>query len=185
MAQTIALQRGTTTVSTSGSASATLFTQSGGTATRVIKNQLGLYFSPTIDQNGVYIAVFHNVSGGQSFLLGHFYRSAYNQSYQFTPGAPSDSQFVATGTGTSNTLVPIMPIITSNGSSGVGSANADNIGVNWPNSNSPAWSLFPANFYMGPSDSISIKVYAKRASGKSVISVTAYISYSFTTITES
>ena len=185
MPQTIALQRGTTTVTGNGTDSVTLFTQSGGTATRVILNQLGAYFSADFNQT-TSVAVFHNVSGGQSFLLGLLRDSDRRRSCQFAPGAATNNAFAGnvgqTAAGTFEQR-SMMPSIGSGGTSGVGSAAANAVVIEYYGTTTAnaKFAIFPSNFYMGPGDSISVKVLASTDD----TARTANISYSFTTITES
>jgi len=184
MPQTIALQRGTTTVTANGTDSVTLFTQSGGIATRVILNQLGAFFSADFNQNTSF-AVFHNVSGGQSFLLGLMKDSNRRRSCQFAPGAASNNAFAGNVGQTSTsafTQRSMMPSMGSNGTSGVGSAAASQIQIEYYGTTDANhhFAIFPSNFYMGPGDSLSLKVAALNDE----TARTANISYSFTTITE-
>ena len=84
MAQTIALQRGTTTVAGSGASSVTLFTQSGGTATRVILNQLSFYNSTSASNQSSKVIVYLTSSGGQTSVIGFLFGSnGPNWAYQF------------------------------------------------------------------------------------------------------
>jgi len=184
MAQTIVLQRGTTTVTSNGSSSTTLFTQTGGTATRVIKSQVGVYFSTQPNSSVVYIAVYHNVSGGQGFLIGWINGANIRaKAYQFVPGAATEDQFRLAPVTTTN-LGPASPLIRSN-TDGIGAAGASNISFDFSSSSQQYVNNFTPNFYMGPDDSISMKVFASVVVGKSSSNPTANISYSFVTITES
>lgn len=179
MPQTIALQRGTTTVSAAGgNSSVTLFTQSGGTATRVILNQLGIFFSSNPTDN-VRAAVFHNSNGGQSTLLGYLTDNGRRQSCQFTPAAndPFSGNVGQTSTNAFKQR-PRLPVIASSAATGIGSGGATSIQIEYYETTDSNfyYAIIPSNFYIGPGDSISMKIEA---------GPTANISYSFTTITES
>jgi hypothetical protein len=184
MAQTIALQRGTTTLTANGTDSVTLFTQSGGTATRVILNQLGASLSNV--PNNAYMTLIHQVSGGQTFVLGILkYGSSGARSFQFAPGASSANPFAAipmlTSTSNSGGRAPT-PIIHSDGSDGVANIAPNIVSVTWPTGAAEdRYGMLCSNFYMGPSDSLRIRCKADLGEGYP----TATISYSFTTITES
>jgi hypothetical protein len=183
MAQTIALQRGTTTVTGNGTTEVTLFTQSGGTATRVILNQLGASISEV--PSNAYMTLIHQVSGGHTFVLGILkYPASGARSFQFPSGASSDQAFsgnsVLSSTSASK-LISSMPVIYSDGTSGVANVSPNSIGIEWATSaNDTRMAMLCSNFYMGPSDSLRIRCRADGAG-----TTTATISYSFTTITES
>ena len=188
MAQTIAIQRGTTTVSANGNTTVTLFTQSGGTATRVILNQLLVYFSsgpPGVQNNGMNLYL--TSSSGYSSVIGSmkFGSTTSQWAFQFPAGAPN-SGFNGTSAGTSNSINSSNPFIYQSGGSGDMLANAtNNIQVQYSNSSYDAYSVIPANFYIGPGDALKLKVRGLYASGKGTASGTANVGYSFTTITES
>jgi len=184
MAQTIALQRGTTTVTSNGTSSATLFTQSGGTATRVILNQLGVYYSSEPNEGSAFVVVYHNISGGQSLMLGLMRDTDRRRSNQFVPGASSENPFLGSATQTGTTTAVALnraPTIGSSGTTGVGSSNANAVAIDYSSAATPRYASMPSNFYMGPGDSLSLKTYAILDGNP----VTANITYSFTTITES
>jgi hypothetical protein len=178
MPQTIALQRGTTTVAGNDTTYVTLFTQSGGIATRVIVNQLGIFFS-SAPNTPIRINVLHDSSGGQSTLLGSLRDVGQRRSVQFTPAANDPFAGNVGQTSTSGFKQrPRHPIVGSNGASGVGSANTGSTQIEYYETTDANfyYSILPSNFYMGPGDSLRMIV-----EGGS----TANISYSFTTITES
>lgn len=184
MPQTIALQRGTTTVSTDNVTSVTLFTQSGGIATRVILNQLGFFFSGSPTAGLIHAVVLHTVSGGQTFMLGILRDTDRRRSYQFPPGASSNSAFLGSATQTAASTSAVwsnFPIMSGTGSTGVGSSDASGVITDYSTGTSAKYSMMPSNFYMGPGDSITMKIFAEVSGGPT----TANISYSFTTITES
>lgn len=190
MAQTVALQRGTTTVS-GNNGSATLFTQSGGTATRVILNNLSFY-SATPCYSGMYITLGLVQSGGQSSIIGQI-RDAqtgalgrYSTQF-FTTGnnQAQGMQFQSQGiTGTFFNSQTLLTGSTSN--TDIGATNQSSTFLAVPlTSNYQKFSFCPQNFYMGPSDSLIVKTSWYNISGKSVVYATVNTSYSFTTITES
>jgi len=184
MAQTIALQRGTTTVAGSGASSVTLFTQSGGTATRVILNQLSFYNSTSASNSSSRVLVYLTSSGGQTSVLGYLFGSnGTGYSYQFLPGGGNSN----VGAGVSTAVLGQCPVIqSSNTSADIGTPNPSNVSASFDTSTGRNQAIFPSNFWMGPSDSIKIKAYQSYTSGKSTLQVaTVNIGYSFTTITES
>lgn len=183
MAQTIALQRGTTTVTTDGTTAVTLFTQSGGIATRVIFNALGISFATAANTGGVYIALFHQQSGGQATLIGYLNTNNTTKNYQFNPGASPDNDFLGVYSSGQNSIMPAAPVLRSGASSM--SANAGSVSFTYQGGSNTQLSLMAKNFYMGPGDSLFMKIDARYQSGKSQSTTTANISYSFTTITES
>lgn len=191
MAQTIALQRGTTTVTTNGSTQATLFTQSSsGIATRVIPNAIGVYFSnpqPQASSIPIICGIYCTISGGQTLLIGylHLGNSAYARSFQFPISAMPNTGASNGVWNSNNTIVSsVTPTITNNGTLGIGDLSLENVSINYPLGNNPRIAILPSSFYIGPSDIIKIRVYGLAQSGKSQIPTTANITYSFTTITE-
>jgi len=194
MAQTVALQRGSTTVTSDGTSTVTLFTQSGGTATRVIVNNLAITFSSSINTGQVMSIVFYlTQTGSQTVMLGLIRRTSNgNRSFQFTPGVSTNSPF---GNASSiynaaqpTTYLPTNPIIHGSGTNGTASGAASTLSVTYCDTSSNGQTivtLLNSNFYMGPSDLVGMKIYAATTSGKSYVFTTATISYSFTTITES
>ena len=185
MPQTIALQRGVTTLNTNGTTVGTLFTQSGGLATRVIVNNLGITFAQ-LPQGQVRIAVYVNSFGGQSTLLGYLNTpSGPKRSYQFPPGGSSSNPFNGFFNSGSNVYIYSVPaIVSNNNTTGIGSGIPNNIIFEYPSSSNQVISLIANNFYIGPNDSVTMRVEAVVPSGKLLVSTTASISYSFTTITE-
>lgn len=184
MAQTIATQRGSTTLTSNNSSTVTLFTQSGGLATRVILNQLGWWFSANEPDQNVSAVLIHNISGGGAFVLGYLRDADKRRSYQFAPGATGDSpwNFGPTQTGTSTAIaMPRGAVIGGSDASLPAGGNASSVIVDWTNQSGGKYMMLPSNFYMGPSDSLSMKIYGERTGTY----LTANITYSFTTVTES
>lgn len=187
MAQTIAIQRGTTTVSGSGTSTVTLFTQSGGTATRVIINQLIIYFSDYAQNSGTGANLYLTSSGGYSSIIGQLKYNSSSSIYamQFITGAPNNG-FNGTSPGTSNSNLSSNPFIFQNSTIGdMLASNFANTTTQYSNSSYEAYCNVPANFYMGPGDALKMRVRGQIPSGKGTASRTANIGYSFTTITES
>jgi hypothetical protein len=188
MAQTIALQRGTTTVSAGGNTVVTLFTQSGGTATRVIINQLIVYFTsgpPGVSGNGMNLYL--TSSGGYSSIIGQMkYESSGSMwAWQANTGAPNNG-FNGTSPGTSNAINSANPFTFQSTSAGdMITGTTSQTYMQYSNTSFNAYCNFPANFYMGPSDALKLKVRGLYTSGKGTASGTANVGYSFTTITES
>ena len=169
MAQTIAMQRGTSTTSGTGFISTTLFTQSGGLATRVIFN--GLAHRSAQSQYWVSINVVS--SGGSSSIIG--WGQYYAQGSQFVPMAMQANTAYSAGgaTGPSANL----PTAWANQS------NTTYPGASQPNqiaNGYPGLALgggMPLNFWIGPNDSVVHRIYNTGA--------TTDFGWSFTTITES
>lgn len=186
MAQTIALQRGTTSVSADNTSSVTLFTQSGGTATRVIINSLVMTFSPTPNSSTTQSVGFYvTSSGGKTSVIGLIKASANNIAMQFTPAGSPNNQFLAIPLSAGNPY-SAMAHITSNSTSGTGGGGASTININnTQNSTGLPQNMVSPNFYIGPSDIVLLKANVLYSSGKGTSPCTMSISYSFTTITES
>ena len=175
MAQTILVQRGTTTATRDSTATAvTLFTQSGGLGTRVIINQLS--WAGASGAANANTSVYLNVvsSGGYSNPVGYWYAGG-NSVSQGCWSVGTSGDVWGLNAGTANVFHP-------NGwgsndatnGAGMGSLNLNypRFGVTYGNS----WG--PTNFWIGPSDAVQIRVFAGG-------SATCNIGYSFTTITES
>jgi hypothetical protein len=150
----------------------------------VILNQLGIYFSNSPDNGANNITVLQNISGGQSLLIGYIRDTDRRRSTQFIPGAASENPFFGNPTQTATSSAAVLnrtPNLGSSGTTGVGSAGAGNISLDYSSNSTGHWTIMPSNFYMGPGDSLSIKISAEFGGGP----LTANITYSFTTITES
>jgi len=183
MAQTIALQRGSTTVASSGGSSVTLFTQSGGTATRVIINGLSIKNTQSSSGNVAYLAVAQ--SGGTVFwgVAIKSISSVYSMAgIDFYPGVSnisgaqrSSTQYSQTGAlvwGTSSTS--IFPANDNPGSYNI--ISTDN-GASIVSQQSN-FEHCPQQFWIGSGDAVIMRFFANSGG-------TATIGYSFTTITES
>jgi hypothetical protein len=189
MAQTVALQRGSTTVSGDGNAYANLFTQSSGTATRVIINGVACY-SNTADYQifaGLLVKSAGSSTnvltiglksfGGASLAAFDFGSYDSNESnftgYSTTSTIPFSNKvnmgWATGGVGTSFGGVPY----TAGGVTVIGGGTSSAI-----NSNQATYFSVPRDFWIGPSDVVSVKIF-----GGNIRSWT--VAYSFTTITES
>lgn len=194
MAQTVALQRGSTTVTADGSSTVTLFTQSGGTATRVIVNRLGVTFSASINTAQILSIVFYMTQTGSSTLMLGLIRrtSSGNRAFQFVPGVNTANSFSNASSiynaAQPTYYLPTNPVIHGSGTNGTASGDASTLQIEYCGTGANAQTLINvlnSNFYMGPSDLVGMKIYGVTTSGKSYVATTATISYSFTTITES
>lgn len=169
MAQTIAMQRGV--VSCPNDGIVTLFTQSGGTSTRVIFNQLTWFYNQTsANTNGV--ITYYNASGGSS-IIGFLRNNQSSSQMQFMT---TDFGMLSYNNGSSTS-----PVFSSLGNNAGASYIGANTGSAAPQPNTPSGaclSNMPTNFWIGPSDSIKFTWYHADSG-------TATVSYSFTTITES
>ena len=190
MAQTVATQRGTGS-SASYNGSATLFTQSGGNATRVVFNQLAAYTSTSETVDTVYFTMNHVVSNGSSNVIG-WYRYYGSNGL----GSIGSLQLFPNPNGTSPTeSIPFVintSLYTYNIHGGMTSGPTGNYpGSSYSlfmagptNPNSPYISSYvPQNFWIGSGDSIVIRWYwAWTASG---YYPGINYAYHFVTITES
>lgn len=166
MAQTIAIQRGASSVS--NNTITTLFTQSGGTATRVIANMLTFYANTS--GNGCNATLIHTSSGGGSHIVGYLGGSSgLVQTAIAVNGMSNAASWIgnASGIAYGNTMIR-----------GGSTAYQGTLIQGFPVSPASNVSYLPQNFWIGPSDTLSFGVYD---SGWSTIQV----AWSFTTITES
>jgi hypothetical protein len=185
MAQTIALQRGSTAITWNGTTLTTLFTQSGGTATRVCIGGVSAYTSVSsgiamamfVKQSAVsvYTTVAIKSSGTQvnNYALDFYGGQAiYPQAMKFnTASTPSTSSVIAS-TNTAN-------YTGLNNMNGMAIYGADTV-VYAGASTTANYDVCPAQFWIGPGDSVVMKFFNNNDS-----SATGNVAYSFTTITES
>ena len=177
MAQTVAIQRGiTSVVATSTGAETTLFTQSGGAATRVIINQLTFY-SPNTQVARLFVLTLNfNSSGGYKSPFIYM-RGNGVSAMTFIPG-PTDSAAATQQTGT--TAVGGLALLSNTATStGVSMGNLSSSLLYLGTASDNMFQTGPTNFWMGPGDSISVKLSINADTP------TCPIGYSFTTITES
>jgi len=170
MAQTIATQRGTGSLY---NGIATLFTQSGGNATRVIFNQLAFYSNSSTMSSAI-ISIIHTVSNGSTNIIGWWRPNGGVYAGQICPNPNGTS-----------------PMQTTWNTNGYGNSNGGLIQVNTLNypgsftvfaitgySDMGYGSYAPQNFWIGPGDSVAIRFYDGNGNGLNY-------AYHFVTITES
>jgi hypothetical protein len=177
MAQTIAVRSGSVTHTWRNDQNSytTLFTQSTGTATRVILNQLGFYntsYNGPIHSVGVYVycpttgqrtpAFVYKNTGNYAANFAFFSGSTHQGGIGGTSnGATWTAQHVMFGTNTDRTVGEEQP---SNKAGGYGYYTTDYV-------------INPGSIYIGNGDSLQVHGYWGTAAGGCY--------YSFTTITES
>lgn len=176
MAQTISIQRGTTTIT--NNSVGTLFTNgSGGFGTRVIINQLA--FSGTNnasgnrDTGGVLI---NNGSGVGQTPIGVVGSGGQRLGFAapFLSSTVASSPTFNTGGDMRGNLVGV-PAMNLSGSVGISTST-----------NFPFSSIMPQTFWIGPSDVIQVRpIGFIETSGKSTANASVTVYYSFTLITES
>lgn len=183
MAQTIALQRGSATCSATGNSPATLFTQSGGTATRVIIN--GLSFKNSVTGSGGVAQLIVAQSGGTVWwpvAIKAISNAGNSSGFDFYPGV--SVTYGAQRASTAYTLTGAA-VLAMTGSSFPADTNVASYNIhstdNAPSiiASSSNYEHCPQQFWIGPGDSVQFKTFAGGGSG------TATIGFSFTTITES
>lgn len=186
MAQTIAAQRGTTTVSGNGSTATTLFTQSTGTATRVILNGVALKWDEATSGHCA-MSLCVNVNGSGNYVCVGLRSTAYISSamlgMSMMPGSslyPVNTTPISSSVALTDRWTPYVNGVKAyfgsrlaNGSwyfSGPG-------GINKSQQDSPT-DFVPSQFWMNSGDSL-VLIHINPAA------YTADVVYSFTTITES
>jgi hypothetical protein len=173
MAQTVATQRGTTSVPINSRT--TLFTQSGGNSTRVILNQVTWYTQYVV--SSLKAQLLHVSSSGPISIIGYFY---YAGSYisslspQMMPNPNGTGPIQGGGYSGGGSVNGI--IYGGGGTAGwIGAKNADYIIVVMSGN---VYSYMPQNYWIGPGDSIAFNIYTDNSESPTV-------GYHFTTITES
>lgn len=172
MAQTVASQKGTLGITWNGSSTGTLFTQSSGTATRVILNTLECA-APSSSTFNVQFFIYNGTTGIYSLLCqiyGNINTPGFAIMAQQTAPAlvgvstttitNSYIMYNSTGGALSNTLYSTSPSGTQLYASG----------------GTSQYFYFPGNFYMSGGDSLVVR---------GAWSGTGSVYYNFTTITES
>jgi len=183
MAQTIAMQRGTTTITANGTGPTTLFTQSGGTATRVIINGISGYSGSnynywcmmlSITNTGTSVnlpVAFKSTGGTFGACGGFFFLSGLGAA---SNGAAQKANTAATGTSAA--------VLLSNANTWPRSGDPVIVSVNdalTPNGSSGAvYEYCPQNFWIGPGDSVCLGLYNSGGGSTNV-------AWNFTTVTES
>lgn len=172
MAKTIAMQRGTASISSTSPV--TLFTQSGGYATKVICNQLVFYAASGNLYYPVVELALYSASGPRTSLGIIYTSSSSTGAIQFLPHAGQHNAAHPIGQynqqyGTVNTSV-------GNATSGTSTGTSPNPGYYQAGSLSIMINV-PTEFYIGPSDSLVAKYQNDNGSN-------IQVGWSFTTITE-
>jgi len=179
MTQTISVTRGTVSMTTDGSTKSTLFTSSSGViATRVIVNQIAWHYDTGFGPN-VRIALLHYNAAGYWSVLGYMYVNyTYGGALQFHIGTnPNFSSYFNAAAGTP--FFGIQRLHGSNTNQQIGNQSASSIDA--PNSIANAYNAInfcPGQFWLGPSDVISLVCYSQNGGSCTV-------GYSFTLISES
>jgi len=183
MAQTIAMQRGTTTITANGTGPTTLFTQSGGTATRVIINGISGYAAGTtnywcmmlsITNSGTSVnlpVAFKSTGGNGGSTGGFFFLSGLGAA---SNGAAQKYNTASTGTSAA--------VLLSNANTWPRSGDPMIVAVDnaltCSGSASAVYEYCPQNFWIGPGDQVCFGIYNGASSSVNV-------AWNFTTITES
>jgi hypothetical protein len=184
MAQTIAVQRGTATVNTDGGAKVTLFTQSSGTATRVIVG--GMTGNFPLNNSSTRYMVFINVNGSGNYIPV-IVRAHGNSSIKYIttfPNSesaigPSLSGKISDGTGQS-AGVSIGSTLNNGWGNSMGVSTSGQVFQQGLTFNQMALNISPGNFWMANGDSLVLSAYQDAGDG-----YTTSINYHFITVTES
>ena len=170
MPQTVAMVRGTTVIAPY--TPTTIYTQSGGIATRVIINMIAAY--GTSGLSSPYFDLYYTSSSGGNSVIGYFKSNASMTSIQLMP---ANNGFGPIQVGGNSGSVPMT------------GAGGGNVGTVYPGTISPfSWNVYhgsdnrmsycPSNLWMGPSDTLGIACVDNN-------SANFQFAWSFTTITES
>ncbi len=173
MAQTIAMYRGTGSLA-SGTTNTTLFTQSGGSATRVISNSVVFYVN-AINQN-LYASVTVTPSTGVAYVVGHGLWTAAGVQFTIADNVSAFSQSLGATPAPMYNFAQITQNTVANYAPG-NVVHPYDVTINTTTSNTRGGGL-PGNFWIGSGDSVVLRI------NSATQAITAY-SYSFTTITES
>lgn len=185
MAQTIALQRGSTSITWNGTTITTLFTNtSSGAATRVIMGgisaystnngplTMGLYVKQAGTSNYVTVGLKSFGTGGGSHSLDFFAGT------EIKPNQPISNANTAEAMGN--------PIYMVQGSANyAGAQDMSNTAIYYINaqaglsSNRLSYEHYPQQFWIGPSDVVVMKFYNYNSSA-----ATGAVAYNFVTVTE-
>jgi hypothetical protein len=181
MAQTIAMQRGSLSV-TADSTWNTLWTQSSGVAARVIPNQINGNWVYSGTGATIYFQLAISSSSGSGQILSMTQGMYYSQFNSWQIGCTGNqSGNIVYGQNPSylSTYGIIGPLGSSpyNGSLPSGQLQAPTTAQSSP---SPV-----GQFFLGNGDSVRVRVYGLRPSGKGTAQNVMQIYWNFTTITES
>lgn len=176
MAQTIAIRAGSTGHAWSNTNTSTLFTQSGGTATRVIINQLQFTNDAGGSPQGVGIFL-ESAGTGQMHMIGgvrFIYQSM--QVFQAWAGGSQEARTSYGNSGTGPFGVPSGHMLRGSSNVSIGAIQPSTLTVA-TSYNSDEFVFFPNSFYMANGDSVKLRGYWNGGTGACY--------WSFTTITES
>ena len=178
MTQTISVARGTVSMTTDGSTKSTLFTNSSGViATRVIVNQIAWHYDTSFGPNVKVALVHYNAAGYWSVLGAMYLNYNYGSALQFHVGTNPTSLGYMNSANSMSYLG--LQRIMGTGSGQMGNQNASNIEAVITSSNVyNTWNFCPGQFWLGPSDVISLVGYSQNGGSCTV-------GYSFTLISES
>ena len=179
MAQTITLQRGTASMTFDGTTKYTLFTQSGGIATRVMIGGVGVKASTA--RAGTMMGIFVQQSGGgfQTIALKIANSSANVSNLDLSPGQMNFGSPTTTGIQLSgSSLVAGNVANTFYGDQVMSSANVFGAGTSTSIYSGSQFEFCPKEFYIGPSDIVYLKAHNPFGDAGNYV-------YSFTCITES
>jgi hypothetical protein len=182
MAQAIAMQRGSLSV-TADSTWNTLWTQSSGTATRVIPNQINGNWVYSGTGSTIFFQLALASSGGSGQILSMtqaMYFSNFNSWQIACTGNQSGNIIYGQNPGYLNSFG------ISSGSPGSPPYNAgiSNVSLSMPvTANSHPAPV--GQFFLGNGDSVRVRVYGLRSSGKGTAPNVMQIYWNMTTITES
>jgi hypothetical protein len=171
MPQTVALQRGSGTLN-SGSF-ATLFTQSGGLATRVIVSQLVFYVGASGPVDSPQLILSHLSSNGTASVIGYAQAFASDTNLRQGQLMPSSGENGLKNASFSNS-VALNGYARGTSADWLGASQGFNMDLN----DSSRRSFVPQNFWIGPSD--SVRINWNEGSSK----VVTY-GFTFVTVTES
>jgi hypothetical protein len=170
MPQTIATQRGTG--SATRNTSTTLFTQSGGNATRVIFNQLAFYSSGASGSLSYpTISIVHTVSNGSTNIIGWYKGYGSMAGGQICPNPNGTGPTQTNGTSNSNGGFMV------NGNS-YNYPGSDSFYIQGGYTDISIGSYAPQNFWISSGDSVSLRYQESNPN-------TLNYAYHFVTITES
>lgn len=180
MAQTITLQRGTASMTLNGTTKYTLFTQSGGTATRVIIN--GVAVKANNARAGIMLGVFVQQSGGGFWTVA--LKITNNSANVANLDLQRGQMALASSTGGGGTSTSGSALVGgSTGGSFYGDQNMVTGNVFGATTSATMYSnsqyeCCPNEFYIGPSDIVYLKAHNPFGDAGDYV-------YSFTCITES
>jgi hypothetical protein len=181
MPQTVAMQRGTVSGSASGGW-ITLFTQSGGIATRVIPVNFTHWFSQSANNNTAYfqLAIASSTGGGQIISSMNSTSSGNMNSFQITCTTNNAQDIVSVGTTAASKSIRWI-----GGGAGASPYNASISAVQNQYGSTGQSANAIGQFFMGPGDSLQYRVTGVFNQGKGTATCTSNAHYSFVTVTES